>query len=106
MAMNPRAPGDSYPPSLEVSNPDTDHRVQAVKTYVAKYMNNLEATPVKNFLCPIVFYQGKETICDYLNRTESDIVVQSGGWVGKYYPLLSSSAYKMLFDPSYFVNPE
>ena len=28
-----------------------------------------------------------------------DIVVQSGGWVGKYFPLLAKTAFYMLFKP-------
>jgi len=63
-------------------------------------MNNLKSEPVVNYKCPIVFYNARETICDYLNRTEKDIVVQSGGWIGKYYPFLASSAFKLLFDIS------
>lgn len=35
---------------------------------------------------------------DYLNRTNESVVVQSGGWIGKYYPLLAKTAIMMLDD--------
>ena len=36
---------------------------------------------------------------DFANRTKKDIVVQNGGWIAKYYPLLARTAYDMLFNP-------
>ena len=93
-------PGQAPPAELTV--PNTDPRVVAAKSYVEKYMNNLETDPVVNYRCPIVFYDSRETVCDYLNRTDKDIVVQTGGWIGKYYPLLASSSYKLLFTPEIF----
>jgi hypothetical protein len=61
-------------------------------------MNGLELLSYKNYRCPMVFYEGRETILDYLNRNEKSIVVQTGGWIGKYYPYLAKTAYRLLFD--------
>jgi hypothetical protein len=47
----------------------------------------------------VIFYEGRETILDYLNRTDKSIVVQSGGMTGQYYPLLAKTAIMMLEDP-------
>jgi hypothetical protein len=54
----------------------------------------------KHYPCPIIFYNGRETLLDYLNRTNESVVVQSGGWIGKYYPLLAKTAIMMLDNPS------
>jgi hypothetical protein len=53
-----------------------------------------------HYPCPIIFYSGRETLLDYLNRTDETIVVQSGGWIGKYYPLLAKTAVDMLVSPA------
>jgi hypothetical protein len=76
-----------------------DHRVSAAEHYVQNYMKNLKPKSVYNAACPIVFYQGRETILGYYKRNIKDIVVQTGGWVGKYFPLLALTAYKLLFHP-------
>ena len=78
--------------------PRTDHRVQAAESYVASYMQNLKPESYNNKPCPIVFYNNRETLLDFANRTKTDIVVQNGGWVAKYYPLLARTAYDMLFN--------
>lgn len=36
---------------------------------------------------------------DYLHRQRKSFVVQSGGWIGKYFPLLAKTAITMLFEP-------
>lgn len=69
-------------------------------------MKNLGTTSQANFRCPIVFYNDRETILDYANRTRTDIVVQNGGWIGKYFPLLARTAYDMLFNPDLIYNPK
>ena len=51
----------------------------------------------KHFPCPIIFYPGRETILDYLYRKRKSVVVQSGGWIGKYFPLLAKTSIDMLF---------
>lgn len=63
-------------------------------------MRNLKTKSSGNYRCPIVFYNNRETILDYANRTKDDIVVQNGGWIGKYFPLLARTAYDMLFHPN------
>lgn len=67
MANNKYQAGQQPPLDLKV--PNTDHRALAAIDYVTRYMNNLKKDPVANYKCPIVFYDGRETICDYLNRT-------------------------------------
>lgn len=64
-------------------------------------MNFLESKDIENkhYPCPIIFYNGRETLLDYLNRTNESVVVQSGGWIGKYYPLLAKTAIMMLDNP-------
>ena len=68
-------------------------------------MKNLGTKSQANYRCPIVFYNNRETILDYANRTRTDIVVQNGGWIGKYFPLLARTAYDMLFHPDLIYNP-
>ena len=87
-------------------DPLTDERVLAAEDYVTNYMQNLSTTSSGNFKCPIVFYNSRETLLDYANRTKKDIVVQNGGWIGKYYPLLAKTAYEMLFNPDIIYNAE
>lgn len=62
-------------------------------------MNFLSAEDSYHYYCPIIFYKNRETVFDYLFRKYTDIVVQSGGWVGKYFPLLAKTAVQMLFNP-------
>jgi hypothetical protein len=78
-----------------------DDRIKAAQKYVKTRMNYLIAEDPQNkhYPCPIIFYNGRETLLDYLNRTDETIVVQSGGWIGKYYPLLAKTAILMLEDP-------
>lgn len=61
-------------------------------------MQNLNPNSYYNATCPIVFYKNRETLLDFANRTKKDIVVQNGGWIAKYYPLLARTAYDMLFN--------
>ena len=67
-------------------------------------MKNLKPKSVYNAACPIVFYNARETILSYYKRTNKDIVVQTGGWVGKYFPLIALTAYRMLFEPDQIYN--
>ena len=67
-------------------------------------MQNLSTTSSGNYKCPIVFYNSRETLLDYANRTRTDIVVQNGGWIGKYYPLLARTAFDMLYNPHLIYN--
>ena len=76
-----------------------DHRVKDCEDYVRTYMKNLKTNSSGNYRCPILFYNSRETLLDYANRTREDIVVQSGGWIGKYFPLLARTAFDMLFTP-------
>jgi len=78
-----------------------DPRIQAAINFATNRMNGLLPLDPNNkhYPCPILFYSGRETLLDYLNRTNERIVVQSGGWVGKYYPLLAKTAIMMLDDP-------
>lgn len=69
-------------------------------------MKNLKPVSAYNAACPIVFYNARETILSYYKRTNKDIVVQTGGWVGKYFPLLALTAYKMLFSPGEIFNSQ
>ena len=84
--------------------PNDDHRITAAENYVRDYMQNLSTTSSGNYKCPIVFYNSRETLLDYANRTRTDIVVQNGGWIGKYYPLLARTAYDMIFNPDLIYN--
>ena len=80
--------------------PTTDHRVQSAIKYATTRMHGLlpDDAENKHFPCPIIFYPGRETILDYLHRKRTSVVVQSGGWIGKYFPLLGKTAIDMLFD--------
>lgn len=62
-------------------------------------MNHLSLENSYHYYCPIIFYKNRETVLDYLCRKYTDIVVHSGGWVGKYFPLLAKTAVSMLFKP-------
>jgi len=93
--------------NLPVTQPivdPNDPRVAAAEAYVERYMKNLKPKSAYNAACPIVFYQGRETILGYYKRSNKDIVVQTGGWVGKYFPLLALTAFKLLFDPAPILN--
>ena len=91
---------DPYDPSTKNDPiPANDHRVTAVEHYVRDYMQNLRMTSSANYKHPVVLYDSRETLLDYANRTRTDIVVQNGGWIGKYYPLLARTAYDMIFNP-------
>lgn len=72
----------------------TDHRIQSVLNFAKYRMKYLLPDDKDNehYPCPIIFYRGRETLLDYLNRTDESVVVQSGGWVGKYHPLLAKTA--------------
>ena len=78
-----------------------DPRIEAAVNFANNRMNGLLPNDPKNkhYPCPILFYSGRETLIDYLNRTNERIVIQSGGWVGKYYPLLAKTAVMMLENP-------
>ena len=96
---------DPYDPSTK-NDPiaANDHRVTAVEHYVRDYMQNLRMTSSANYKHPVVLYDSRETLLDYANRTRTDIVVQNGGWIGKYYPLLARTAYDMIFNPDLIYN--
>lgn len=80
-----------------------DARVESAKMFARHRMTHLlpDDPQNKHYPCPIIFYYGRETLLDYLNRTNESIVVQSGGWIGKYYPLLAKTAIMMLEDPDH-----
>ena len=90
-------PNLSYKPIENLKDP----RIEAAVNFATNRMNGLLPNDPKNkhYPCPILFYSGRETLIDYLNRTNERIVIQSGGWVGKYYPLLAKTAIMMLEDP-------
>ena len=81
----------------KIVDPD-DQRVMDARKYVEDYLNGVEVKPVQNYACPMIFYDGRETVLDKINRKDDTLVVQSGGWVGKYYPYLGKAAYRLLFD--------
>ena len=56
-------------PSKQPTIPADDHRVKDAEHYVQHYMKNLKPKSVYNAACPIVFYQGRETILGYYKRT-------------------------------------
>lgn len=51
----------------------------------------------KHYPYPMIFYEGKYTILDYLHRNDSSVVVQSGGWLVNEYPLMAKTVIQMLF---------
>jgi len=64
-------------------------------------MNGIDAkSPLnKHFSYPMIFYEGRETLLDYLQRKDETVVVQSGGSIINEYPLLAKTVLQMLFEP-------
>lgn len=76
--------------------------MQSSVEYAGKRMRGVDAkNPLnKHFPYPMIFYQGRETLLDYMQRKDESIVVQSGGWLSSQYPLLAKTAVQMLFEPN------
>ena len=74
--------------------------------YVSKYMKNVKSYPKKTIVNPKVHIEGRQTVLDFLNRTERDIAIQTGGDIGGYFPFLARSAFKLLFRLDSLTNAE
>ncbi len=53
----------------------------------------------RHYPYPMIFYEGRETLLDYLQRKDESVVVQSGGWMVNEYPLMAKTVVQMLFEP-------